>query len=95
MICSAVSTPLRTSLLSLRTSSMALHTAGLVVMAAFYLLVMGVGLWASVRSRRMKKSSLSSQMEVSFLANRRVTLAVGVFTMTGRQEVDFRSLDTS
>ncbi|KAM4538275.1 high affinity choline transporter 1-like [Fundulus diaphanus] len=61
---------------------MALHTAGLIVMVGFYLLVMAIGIWASVKSKRMEKSSLSGQMEVSFLANRRVTLAVGVFTMT-------------
>ncbi|XP_015244276.1 PREDICTED: high affinity choline transporter 1-like [Cyprinodon variegatus] len=61
---------------------MALHTSGLIVMVAFYLLVMAIGIWASFKSKRMEKNSLSGQMEVSFLANRRVTLAVGVFTMT-------------
>lgn len=51
-------------------------------MVIFYLLVLGIGIWASLKSKKMEKNSAGGQMEVSFLANRRVTLAVGVFTMT-------------
>ncbi|XP_034533905.1 high-affinity choline transporter 1-like [Notolabrus celidotus] len=61
---------------------MAVHVPGLIMMVIFYLAVLGIGIWASLKSRRMEKSSLGGQIEVSFLANRKVSLAVGVFTMT-------------
>ncbi|GAA6224182.1 high-affinity choline transporter 1-like [Lates japonicus] len=61
---------------------MALHIPGLIMMVIFYLLVLGIGIWASVKSKKMEKNTLSGQIEVSLLANRRVSLAVGVFTMT-------------
>ncbi|XP_039907281.1 high-affinity choline transporter 1-like isoform X1 [Simochromis diagramma] len=61
---------------------MALHISGLITMVIFYLLVLGIGIWAFLKSKKMEKNSAGGQMEVSFLANRRVNLAVGVFTMT-------------
>ncbi|CAJ1087639.1 LOW QUALITY PROTEIN: high-affinity choline transporter 1-like [Xyrichtys novacula] len=51
-------------------------------MVVFYLLVLGIGLWASSKSRKMAKNSQSRQVEISFLADRSVGLVVGVFTMT-------------
>lgn len=54
------------------------------MMVVFYLLVLGIGIWASVKSKKMEKNSQSGQVEVSFLANRSVSLVVGVFTMTGK-----------
>lgn len=53
------------------------------MMVIFYALVLGIGIWASVKSKRIEKNTLGGQIEVSFLANRRVSLTVGVFTMTG------------
>lgn len=53
------------------------------MMVAFYVLVLGTGIWASMKSKMIEKSTLSSRVEVSFLANRRVSLLLGVFTMTG------------
>ncbi|XP_063766958.1 high affinity choline transporter 1-like [Eleginops maclovinus] len=61
---------------------MAVHIPGLIMMVIFYLLVLGVGIWASVKSKKMEKNTNSGQLEVSFLANRRVSLAMGVFSMT-------------
>ncbi|KAM6957937.1 high-affinity choline transporter 1-like [Tautogolabrus adspersus] len=61
---------------------MAVHIPGLIMMVVFYLAVLGIGIWASLKSKKMEKSTLGGQIEVSFLANRRVSLAVGVFTMT-------------
>uniref|UniRef100_A0A3B4FQ52 High-affinity choline transporter 1-like n=1 Tax=Pundamilia nyererei TaxID=303518 RepID=A0A3B4FQ52_9CICH len=61
---------------------MALHISGLITMVIFYLLVLGIGIWAFLKSKKMEKNSAGGQVEVSFLANRRVTLTVGVFTMT-------------
>lgn len=66
-----------------KVSPMALHIPGLIMMVVFYILVLGIGIWASVKSKKMEKNTLNGQIEVSFLANRRVSLAVGVFTMTG------------
>ncbi|CAJ1087406.1 high-affinity choline transporter 1-like [Xyrichtys novacula] len=61
---------------------MALHVPGLIMMVVFYLVVLGIGIWASLKSKKMEKSTVGGQIEVSFLANRRVSPAVGVFTMT-------------
>ncbi|XP_042370127.1 high-affinity choline transporter 1-like, partial [Plectropomus leopardus] len=61
---------------------MALNIPGVTVMVAFYLLVLGTGIWASLKSKKMEKDMHSSHVEVSFLANRRVSLVMGVFTMT-------------
>ncbi|XP_035533756.1 high-affinity choline transporter 1-like [Morone saxatilis] len=61
---------------------MALHIPGLIMMVVFYLLVLGIGIWASVKSKKMEKNTFTGQIEVSFLANRKVSLVVGVFTMT-------------
>ncbi|XP_049426288.1 high-affinity choline transporter 1-like isoform X3 [Epinephelus fuscoguttatus] len=61
---------------------MAIHIPGLIMMVIFYLLVLGTGIWASVKSKKMEKNTLNGWIEVSFLANRRVNLVVGVFTMT-------------
>lgn len=62
---------------------MALNIPGLVVMVVFYLMVLGTGLWASIKSKRVQKSSQAAQTEVTLLGNRGISLVVGVFTMTG------------
>ncbi|KAM8732577.1 high-affinity choline transporter 1-like isoform 2-T2 [Acanthopagrus schlegelii] len=61
---------------------MSLNVPGVVVMVFFYLLVLGTGIWASMKSKWVKTSSQANQTEVSLLGNRGITLAVGVFTMT-------------
>ncbi|XP_075951250.1 high-affinity choline transporter 1-like [Anarhichas minor] len=61
---------------------MAINIPGLILMVAFYLLVLGIGIWASVKSKKMEKNTQGEQVEVSFLADRSVSLVVGVFTMT-------------
>ena len=62
---------------------MALNIPGLIMMIIFYLMVLGIGIWASVKSKKMENNTHGGQIEVSFLANRGVGLIVGVFTMTG------------
>ncbi|XP_027147232.1 high affinity choline transporter 1 [Larimichthys crocea] len=59
-----------------------LISLGLIMMAVFYLLVLGIGIWASVRSKKLRENAQNGQVEFSFLANRSVNLIVGVFTMT-------------
>ncbi|KAF3838513.1 hypothetical protein F7725_010281 [Dissostichus mawsoni] len=63
--------------------TMSLNIPGLVVMVLFYLLVLGTGIWASMKSNRLKKSSQADITEVTLLGNRGISLVVGIFTMTG------------
>lgn len=61
---------------------MSLNVPGLAAMLAFYALVLGIGVWASVRSKRAREGSQENRTEHILLGNRGITLAVGVFTMT-------------
>ncbi|XP_042349761.1 high-affinity choline transporter 1-like [Plectropomus leopardus] len=61
---------------------MSLNVPGLVVMVLFYLLVLGIGIWASMKSKRLQKSSQADRTEVTLLGNRGISLVVGVFTTT-------------
>ncbi|XP_029297775.1 high-affinity choline transporter 1-like [Cottoperca gobio] len=61
---------------------MSLNVPGLVVMVFFYLLVLGIGVWASIKSKRLQKSSQANLTEITLLGNRGISLVVGVFTMT-------------
>lgn len=61
---------------------MSLNVPGLVVMIGFYLLVLGIGIWASLKSRREQERTDGDRTEVTLLGNRGISLAVGVFTMT-------------
>ena len=63
--------------------TMSLNVPGLVVMVLFYLMVLGTGIWASMKSKRVQKSSQADRTEITLLGNRGISLAVGVFTMTG------------
>ena len=59
---------------------MAVHWGGVVAIIIFYLLILGVGLWAA------RKGKGSSDTEDVMVAGRNIGLAVGIFTMTGRFE---------
>ncbi|KAM4621571.1 high-affinity choline transporter 1-like [Polymixia lowei] len=61
---------------------MSLNIPGLVVMVFFYLVVLGTGIWASVKSKRMEKRSQAGHIEMTLLGNRKISLVVGIFTMT-------------
>ena len=61
---------------------MALNVPGLIMMLLFYALVFGVGVWVSIRSKRERDRG-GDTVETTFLANRRVNLLMGIFTMTG------------
>ncbi|XP_034545067.1 high-affinity choline transporter 1-like [Notolabrus celidotus] len=62
--------------------TMSLNVPGLVVMVFFYLLVLGTGIWASMKSKRLQDSSQGDLTEITLLGNRGISLVVGVFTMT-------------
>ncbi|XP_053713492.1 high affinity choline transporter 1-like isoform X1 [Synchiropus splendidus] len=61
---------------------MALNVPGLVVMAVFYLLILGTGIWASMRSRKEERKWTGDGIEITLLAGRKITLLVGIFTLT-------------
>lgn len=63
---------------------MALNIPGLVVMAMFYLLILGTGIWASLRSKKEEKKCTGDGMEITLLAGRNINLLVGIFTLTGK-----------
>jgi hypothetical protein len=60
-------------------SSKMINIAGIVSIVLFYILILGVGLWAA----RKKQSGDDSEEEV-MLAGRSIGLFVGIFTMTGK-----------
>lgn len=62
---------------------MVLNVPGLIVMAGFYLVILGTGIWASMRSRKEEKKCTCDGMEITLLAGRKINLLVGIFTLTG------------
>ncbi|XP_024916794.1 high-affinity choline transporter 1-like [Cynoglossus semilaevis] len=61
---------------------MAINIPGVIAMLAFYMLVLGTGIWASFKSRREQKRSGAGEMEMALLGNRSISWMVGIFTMT-------------
>lgn len=66
---------------------MALNVPGLIVMAGFYLVILGTGIWASLRSRKEEKKCTGDGMEITLLAGRKINLLVGIFTLTGKDSL--------
>lgn len=62
---------------------MALNVPGVAVMMFFYLLVLGIGIWASIKSKKEAKKGQGDKTEMALLGNRGINLVVGIFTMTG------------
>ncbi|XP_037328655.2 high affinity choline transporter 1-like [Pungitius pungitius] len=61
---------------------MVLNVPGLVVMAGFYMLILGTGIWASMRSKKEEKKCSADGMEITLLAGRNINSLVGIFTLT-------------
>lgn len=64
-------------------NTIAVNVPGLSTMVVFYAFVLGTGIWASIKSKKLQSCS-RGQLENRFLANRRVGLLVRVFTTTGQ-----------
>lgn len=62
---------------------MAVNIPGVIAVVVFYLLVLGTGIWASLKSKREQKKSGASAIEMAVLGNRKINLVLGIFTMTG------------
>lgn len=74
--------PLRQSPPSFRVR-MAVSVPGVVAMVFFYILVLGVGIWASFKARKEEKKNTEDRIEMALLANRSINWVVGIFTMSG------------
>ncbi|KAJ0062841.1 hypothetical protein NL108_008125 [Boleophthalmus pectinirostris] len=61
---------------------MAVNIPGVIAIVVFYLLVLGTGIWASFKSKTEQKKSGAKEVEMVVLGNRKINLAVGIFTMT-------------
>ncbi|XP_015243673.1 PREDICTED: high-affinity choline transporter 1-like [Cyprinodon variegatus] len=61
---------------------MALNIPGVVAVVLFYMLILGTGVWAARKSRRVERKSCGDRTEVVLLGDRNISLVVGIFTMT-------------
>ena len=66
------------------TLSMALNVPGLVATIIFYLLVLGIGIGASIKSKRDENRAQANHADMALLGNRKISLVVGIFTTTGQ-----------
>ncbi len=58
-------------------------------------MVLGTGIWASLKSKRKQKKSEATGMEMALLGNRSINWVVGVFTTTGEESpVDKTVMET-
>ena len=63
---------------------MATHFPGLIGVIVFYLVILGVGLYAAWKNSKMRKEAEEQvSAEDVILAKRNINLFVGVMTMTG------------
>ncbi|TNM99598.1 high-affinity choline transporter 1-like [Takifugu flavidus] len=61
---------------------MALNVPGLVATIIFYLLILCIGIWASIKSKRDEIRMQAHHTDMALLGDRRITLVVGIFTTT-------------
>ncbi|XP_023258391.1 high-affinity choline transporter 1-like [Seriola lalandi dorsalis] len=61
---------------------MALNVPGLIATIIFYLLVLGIGIWASIKSKRDENRTQADHADMALLGNRKISLVVGIFTTT-------------
>lgn len=65
-----------------RSRKMHVHIGGLIAIIVFYVLILGVGIWAA---RKSKSTESDPDSEDVMLAGRNIGLMVGIFTMTGEE----------
>lgn len=68
---------------------MALNVPGLVATIIFYLLVLGIGIWASIKSKKDRSRTQAGHADMALLGDRNISLVVGVFTSTGESVQTF------
>lgn len=62
---------------------MALNVSGVIVVILFYILILGVGLFAAWKTKKANNSS-GDRQEALLLGNRKIDWLVGTFTMMGK-----------
>lgn len=62
---------------------MALNVPGLIMMILFDILILGTGLFAAWKSKKVEKKRNGDRREFLLLGNRNIDLIVGILTMTG------------
>lgn len=62
---------------------MALNVPGLIMVIVFYILILGIGLFAAWKSKKAEKGN-EDRREALLLGNRNIDWLVGIFTMTGK-----------
>lgn len=71
-----------------QTLSMATNWPGLLSIGVFYMIVLGIGVWASRKSKREEKKCTGNRSEVTMVGGRNLNIWVSIFTMTGRITTD-------
>lgn len=71
-----------------QTLRMAMNWPGLLSMGVFYMIVLGIGIWASRKSKREEKKCTGNRSEVTMVGGRNLNVWVSTFTMTGRITTD-------
>ncbi|XP_068579722.1 high-affinity choline transporter 1-like [Cebidichthys violaceus] len=61
---------------------MAVDVPGLVAVVVFYIVILGIGIWASRKSKKVEKTCAGPKSEVAMVGGRNINVLVGVFTMT-------------
>nr|XP_046234956.1 high affinity choline transporter 1-like isoform X3 [Scatophagus argus] len=61
---------------------MAVNWPGLLSIGVFYMIVLGIGIWASRKSKREEKKCTGNQSEVTMIGGRNLNIWVSIFTMT-------------
>ncbi|XP_054475909.1 high-affinity choline transporter 1-like isoform X2 [Anoplopoma fimbria] len=61
---------------------MAVNVPGLVALMVFYIVILGIGIWASRKSKKVEKTCAGAKSEVAIVGGRNINVLVGVFTMT-------------
>ncbi len=62
---------------------MNIHVEGLVAIIIFYLLILGVGIWAAWKNKNAGVMEGTDRSETIMVGGRDIGLFVGAFTMTG------------
>ncbi|XP_031695482.1 high-affinity choline transporter 1-like isoform X3 [Anarrhichthys ocellatus] len=70
-------------ILSPQTRMMAVNWPGLVSIGVFYMMILGMGIWASRKSKREEKKCTGNRSEVTMVGGRNLNIWVSICTMTG------------
>ncbi|XP_075967818.1 high affinity choline transporter 1-like isoform X5 [Anarhichas minor] len=65
------------------TRRMAVNWPGLVSIGVFYMMILGTGIWASMKSKREEKKCTGNRSEVTMVGGRNLNIWVSICTLTG------------